>query len=179
VRFRASPAQAWAQGRFPFAVQWRCRDPYRYGAAVTDSTQFAQDTGGLEFDLFTDGTSTDVGYLDFGTPGTVDGLVTLTNTGSVDGFPVFTVTGPTPDGGFAIVSDGRTIQFERPVQAGSALVIDTASGTALLDGADYSRYLTRREWWSIEPGESATAFFSPLGGATSAVLTASIRPPYL
>lgn len=154
-------------------------DPLRYGVVVSDSTQFAQDAGGLEFDLFTDGAGADVGFLDFGDIGSIDGLVTLENVGPLEAWPTFTVTGPTPDAGFTISSDGRTVGFSRSVPDGLSLVIDTASGTAILDGADYSRYLSHREWWSVPPGGSATASFSPVGGATTATLTATLRPTFL
>src|SRR5690606_9897811 len=96
----------WGAGIFGWAAEWVCSDPFRYAAPVVESTGFAQMLGGLEYDLFTDGTD-DTGVLEYGDPGTETGMVDVTNAGTADAWPVFTVTGPTPPEGVDILVAGQ------------------------------------------------------------------------
>jgi len=150
-------------------------DPLGYGTGLQQSTGFAAPGGGLEFDLFTDGSSTDTGVLEFGEPGS-SGRIELVNAGTADSWPVHRIDGPTPTAGFDIVdvASGKRLRFVGVVPAGSHLTIDTATGSVILDDvADRSSQLTRREWTPIPPSGSATLAFLPLSTSTAAALTTS------
>lgn len=153
-------------------------DPLRYGALQSVTTGFPVMVGGLEYDLYTDGAGTDLGWLDFGEPSTT-GTVELANAGTAQTWPVFEVAGPTPVGGFEIVASGsgRRHVYAGLVPAGSRLMIDDAAGVALMDGVS-DRSLAWFEPAPILPGTSQAYTFLPRGGRTDATLTASTRPAY-
>lgn len=178
TRFRVS-MENWSAGVFGWAAEWVCPDPLRYGAAIVESTGFATSTGGLQFPLFTDGT-TGVGFLDFGEPGT-SGRVTLTNPGTAAASPQFAVDGPVPDEGFdiACVETGERITFSEGVAAGSTVVLDSATGRVLLNGdADKSGSLTQADWFTIPPGGTRTVAFLSRGTTSDANMTVTVKPPW-
>ncbi|MBZ2197279.1 phage tail family protein [Occultella gossypii] len=148
-------------------------DPYRYGPKRQHYTTLPELVGGLEFDLFTDGT-VDTGYLEFGEQGST-GRVILTNEGTAPYFPDFEVRGPAP-GGFTLtnVETGRQIVSSTVIPAGSTLTVRSAIGVATLDGVDRSGQLVRREWTPVpKQGSSEWAFSAPT--FTAAALVASVR----
>lgn len=164
-RHRINMDRAWlrAEGATQEA-QLYAPDPVGYGPGRSVSTGFASETGGLEFDLFTDG-SADTGWLEFGAGGS-SGRVTLTNAGTAPSWPVHRIAGPTPESGFEIVdvASGKRLRFVGAVPAGSHLLIDTATGAATLDDvADRSSLLVMREWTPVLAGGDATLAFLPLG----------------
>lgn len=176
TRAKAVIGRNWGPGIFPWAVEWVCPDPFRYGSPQVMYTTLPELKGGLEFDLFTDGTD-DTGVLEFGEAGSL-GRVTLTNDGTADAYPTFEVRGPAPQG-FTIkhVETGRRIVSATVVPPGSVLAINTANGMATLDGVDRSGQLTVREWAPVPPKSSATfAFSAPV--FTTAALVASVRPTF-
>lgn len=177
LRFKPT-SPAWGSGFWGWAAEWICPDPLRYAAPVVTWTPFAQMLGGLEFDLFTDGV-VDTGFLEFGDPGAITGLVAVSNSGSAQAWPVFTVAGPTPPEGFDLVDSvtGSRLRYTGVIPSSSTLTIDSATGLVTLDGVDRKPYLTIREWFSIAPDSSASILFSPRGGPTSAVLTVTVTPP--
>ncbi|MFD6093646.1 hypothetical protein ACFWGN_16130 [Oerskovia sp. NPDC060338] len=151
-------------------------DPVGYGAEVTASTGFRAMTGGLEFDLFTDGTS-DTGFLEFGEAGST-GRVELSNPGTAETWPVYVVAGPSPAFEILDVTTGRHLQYTDEVPAGSSVSLDSATGLVLLDQvADRSGALVRREWSSIPPASTSSVMFLPLGPASpAATLTVTCSP---
>jgi hypothetical protein len=169
----------WSVGVVPFAIEWRCRDPLRYGDPQSVATGFPVLRGGLEYDLYTDGT-TDTGFLEFGEASDT-GRVVLENPGTADVSPVFQVDGPIDASGFdiAVVGTDQRIRFSGPVSAGSVLVIDSGSGTAVVDGsADRGGLLAHRDWFSVRAGESLEIAFIPLGVDLGGQLTAVVRPGF-
>lgn len=176
--FRTPTDLDWSVGKVPFAIEWRCADPLRYGPAATVETGFPVLAGGLEFPLFTDGTN-DTGYLEFGAQSST-GRVVVTNEGTADSTQQFTVTGPVPPFQIVAVESGRRLVFSRPVAAGDVLVIDSATGVVVLNGGDvdYSGYLTTAEWVSVPPGGSQTFAFLPLEGTGTGTLTVTWRPAF-
>lgn len=174
--FRTPTDLSWAVGAVPFAIEWRCADPLRYADALSLDTGFASPGGGLAFPLFTDGT-TDVGYLDFGAPGSTGRVSLPVQPGTAPGQTQFVVEGPTPAFSIVHVESGRRIQFAQSVPAGASLVIDPAAGSALLNGGDvdYSGLLTRWEWEPVRNGESATFAFLPDGPVAAGSLTVTHR----
>jgi hypothetical protein len=87
----------------PFALQWRCPDPLRYGSSQSyGPIGLPTSGGGLVYPL--------VYGLTYGTQGTV-GQLTLTNAGTADASVVFTVTGSLPLGFQISSSDGQRLTF--------------------------------------------------------------------
>jgi len=152
-------------------------DPLRYASPVTVSTGFPVQSGGLEYDLYTDST-VDTGFLEYGVGG-ASGRLTLDNLGNAAVYPIFEIAGPVPTVGFEIirVGTGERIKFAGSVPAGSSLAIDSATGYAVIDGvADRGGLLTVRDWFSVPAGGSIEIEFVPLGSFSAAQLTASFRP---
>jgi hypothetical protein len=179
TRFKPTLGTGWASGHFPWAVEWVCPDPLRYGVPTGFPTAFPTAGGGLRFPLFTNGT-VGVGHLDFGLPGT-SGRVTVSNPGTAAAWPQFTVVGPVPDEGFDVVcvETGERLTYATGVSAGSTVVMDSATGRVLLNGdADRSGFLTRADWFSVPPGGTCTVAFLPRGVSSAAVLTVTLRPAW-
>jgi hypothetical protein len=169
----------WGAGFIGWAAEWVCSDPIRYGAPVPVTTGFPVLAGGLEFDLFTDGT-TDTGFLEFGAASTT-GRIVVVNDGNEDAWAQFEVAGPLPADGLEIVTvgTGARDRFEGGVSVGSVLLIDTATGLVMIDGyADRSGLLTVRDLAPIPPGGSAEFEFVPLGSFSTAQLTATVSPGF-
>lgn len=160
---------------FEYQLVITCTDPYKYGPQVSASTGLpTAGTGGLVFPLF------DVsGLLTFGTPG-ASGRVTLSNSGTAESWPTFTVTAGVL-GGLSLtdVNSGARIVYAGDAPDGSVLVIDAAQGRAALNGADRTGQLTVKQWWSVPPGGSSTVQFATLGASGQVgQLAASIFPAY-
>jgi tail protein len=172
-RHRISTDQQYDLGLALAYAQLHASDPVGYGPGKTAVTGFAEAGSGLEYPLYTDGT-TDVGYLDYGTAGS-SGQVDLDNAGNAEMWPVFRVTGPTPADGFEIVDvpTGRRINYTGQVPSGSVVEIDSATGSVILDGvADRSGLVTVREWTAVPAEGSTTVGFVPLGPDGAATCTA-------
>lgn len=170
----------WGVGHVPFAIEWRCADPLRYGSLVNAATAFPSLTGGLEFDLFTDGTA-DTGWLEFGAQGST-GRVVVSNPGTADTWPQFQVTGPAPAFTIACVESGRRLSMPRALSAGEVLLMDSATGIVMLNGGDvdYSGLLTRAEWFPVARESSCTIALladGPLVDSHEA-LTVIMRPAW-
>lgn len=166
----------WSVGVVPFGIEWRAPDPLRYGPLVSVSTGFPELVGGLAYPLYTDGAGTTLGWLDYGPPST-SGTAALSNPGTADAHPQFEVTGPAPGFEVVQVGTGHRLVFDESIPAGSRLVIDTASGVAVMDGVS-DRTLTWQDPMTVGPGETAEFAFVPRGESTAAVLRASLRPAY-
>lgn len=152
-----------------FQIQFIAGDPFKYGSTSTASTSFGLPPvdSGLTFPLFEPD-----GVLDFGPMlGGSSGTATVVNHGTAPAEPRFTVTGPTPLGGFQIIepSTGRTLRFLSIVPPGLELVIDARDATALLDGtADRSGDLIVLGGWPTIPDRSTTTFqFKPVAAGDS------------
>lgn len=153
-------------------------DPLRYGDPIASTAVFPTLVGGLEYDLYTDGSGTDLGYLDYGVPSET-GRVVLSNPGTADVPVTIEVIGPVPSQGFDIiqVGTGKRLTFEDPVGAGSSLVMDGATGAVVIDGtADRAGRLTWRDWPIVPAGGSIELLFSPRGPWSAATMTAVYRP---
>lgn len=175
----------WGIGRFGWLTQWRCPNPLRYGASVTQSTPLPAPGGGLLYPLYS--TS---GKLDYGAAGTT-GRIALTNSGTADAAVLFTVRGALPEG-YELSGSGQRIRSPKPVPAGQVIEIDTAAGTVLVEGTASRRGdLTIADWMLVPratrnldtgvvtPG-SLEVQFTSLGGVRdpSALLTATVVETY-
>lgn len=179
--FRTPTDLDWAVGLVPFAIEWRCPDPLRYGALVSAVTGFPVRSGGLRFPLYSDGAGEDVGALYYGESSGSTGRALLANEGTADTWPQFVITGPVDSSGFEIVTvgTGARLRFSASVPAGSQLVLDAATGSAVIDGtADRGGRLTWRDWAPIPAGGSSEFAFVPLGATSEATLTVTARPAF-
>ncbi|AZS08513.1 minor tail protein [Arthrobacter phage Lasagna] len=117
-----------------------------------------------------------VGVLDFGVAGST-GTVSLTNPGSADTGPKFTITGTTVPG-FTIteLTTGRRLVYTGTIRTGQTLVIDTDDGSVMLDG--YApRNLVVSEWVRLGRGETGSWLFeSP--GSNNAKMKVEVRPAW-
>ena len=174
VRLNARTLVRWFphSQRVRAVVELYAPDPLRYADATNLSTTFATSSGGLEFPLFTDGTD-DTGFLEFGEQGSTGRVSLPVQDGTAPGHTQLLVTGPVPPFSIVRVETGRRIAFARSVPAGDRLLIDTATGSALLNGGDvdYSGLLTHWEWDPINPGEAATFAFLADGPTDTGTLT--------
>lgn len=176
--FRTPTDGEWASGKVPYAIEWRCADPLRYGDPIAPSTGFPTSVGGLRYDLYTDGAGGDLGFLDYG-EASASGVVTLSNPGTAAVPVLLQITGPIPSQGFDViqVGSGKRLTFEDPVGSGSVLVMDGATGAAVIDGnADRAGQLTWRDWPVVPPRSSIQLLFSPRGPRSDATMTAVFRP---
>jgi len=178
-RFKAPPGRDWASGRFTWAVEWACPDPLRYSNPVTQTTGFPVQSGGLEYDLYTDGAGVDTGFLEYGIAG-ASGRVTITNLGNADAWITYTMTGPVPAEGFevAVVGTGQLHRFQGGIPANSSILVDTATGaeTILMDGvSDRSGQMTRMDPFYVPANSSIELAVTNLGTFTSAVAAFTIR----
>jgi hypothetical protein len=169
----------WQNGHFPWVIEWRCADPFRYGPTTTVGPLIqAALTGGLVFPLFSVS-----GVMTWGTIATPQ-TATLTNPGTADAQVTFTVAAGATDltGGFQIVEQttGSTIRYIDDLPANSSVVFNTATGSVTLNGtADRRGSVTVAQWAPIPPGTSRTYILALLSGtSTTASLTASTRPTY-
>lgn len=153
-----------------YQIQFHCPKPRKYGAAVNDQTGVATPGGALEYPLDDP--------LDYGAPGD-PGTVSLTNTGTADTAPAFTVTGDMPNG-FTIthVQSGSRLVYSDAVLAGQTLRLDAADASVWLEGnADRSAKLTVREWVRVPKKTTATWLFEA-AGSVGAQLIVEMRPAW-
>lgn len=140
-----------------FAVDLLAWDPVRYGDDSTLAVGVPTNGGGLEYNL-----GSPSGALYYGANGGL-GRVDVTNSGTADTWPVFTITGQL-DSGFEIrrLDTGDVLRYDRVVPAGTTVTIDSATGEVVLDGvSDASTYLTRSEFFPIPAMSTVTLQFSP------------------
>lgn len=100
--------------------------------------------------------------MDFNPEGDVSfpGVFHITNPGTADYFPIFSVTGPMD--GFSITSEANTITYAGALAYGQKLVLSPyAGGRAVLDGTDVSHNLTRADWTAVQGDQRRGFLFSP------------------
>lgn len=171
----------WKGGRdVPFTIHMVATDPRKYGTAILSPSIGVPVIGGGLFTepLFKSDDGLTDGFLNFGDPGET-GKVSLTNEGSADTGPVFTVTGDYVPG-FIITerSTGRRIVFSGTILTGQTLVIDSNTGAAMLDGyASRSTQLVVSEWVRLGPGQTAEWLFES-AGSTNASLQVKVTPAW-
>lgn len=163
----------WSMQRARVGATFLCYDPIKYGPEVQVSTGLPVEGGGLEYPL-----GDPDGALFYGSVGSL-GRVTLSNAGSADVWPVFTVSGLL-DAGFEVrcIDTGSVIRYDRVVPAGTSVTVDSRTGSVLIDGvSDGSTYLTRDEFFPVRAGSQCEVQFSAVGtGDSNALMTAVVRP---
>lgn len=171
LRRSVKVAPLYVVGEVPFALQWKCPDPLRYGLAQSATTGLPTSGGGLAYPL--------TYPLDYGATGD-PGQVVLSNPGTANAPIVFKVTGSLPSG-FEISAAGQRLRYPVDVPAGQTVTIDTGAGTVVVEGtADRRANLAYADWLQVPAGSSLTVQFTSLGGVfdAAATLTATMRPAY-
>lgn len=145
---------------FEFTIDATSADPRRYGDLGLASTTLAQPGAGLPFPL--------VFPLDFGAIG-VNGRLTIANPGNTETISRFVVSnGEMPDG-FVIVNvtTGERLTYVGPLVVGTAITLDSATRTALINNSGPgSRFLASPEWWAIPARSSVEIQFVARGPVT-------------
>jgi hypothetical protein len=134
-------------GMATYEISFLAVDPVRYGPTSTPSVGVPTAGGGLEYPLGSGGSG---GALYYGAVGSL-GRLTLTNAGTADVYPLFTVVGQF-DTGFTIscLTTGDVLEYDRVVPAGTSVSIDCRTGEVLIDGvSDASTYLTRDDLFRV------------------------------
>lgn len=179
VQLADKPDIRWDDGpAFRYQLTLLAPDGFRYGARSSGATGFATDSAGrgLRFPLFSPN-----GFLSFGPRPTSSGLVTVTNAGTAPASPLFTVEGPTPEGGFSITetATGDRITFYGTVPAGSTLVLDPSDESVLIDGTgDRATDAVVARWPEVPAGSTATFIFAPEASTSTATLTVDVDATY-
>lgn len=89
----------------------------------------------------------------------------VTNAGSSRAYPVFRVHGPMPDGvDLEFPGTGLRLQCSLPVYAGSALVLDSRTRTASVNGVDVSETLISRGFPTVPSHGGLSLLLRTVGG---------------
>lgn len=106
---------------------------------------------------------------------------TVTNTGDVDAWPVFTCTGPFTGLTLRNGTSGRTVATAAAADAGETITIDTNPLTRSItkNGSNLYSTLTTSEWWPLTPGTNAVSVEGGGGFDTGTAVTVSWRERFL
>lgn len=157
------------RGIADFDIPLTAIDPRKYGPTLTPSTGLFVSSGGVLEPLtepLSDGTEGEAGS---------SGRVTLTNTGTSDTIPEFTVRGGMTEGFELIaIEKGARIRFERNIPSDTSVRVEMATGQAWIGDSPVSGDITIGEWWKLLPGETVNVQFVALG-TTSGTPTLTAR----
>jgi hypothetical protein len=147
-------------------AQFVAYDPIKYGPDRLFVTGLPIAGGGLEYPLHSP-----AGVLSYGSNGVL-GRVTVSNDGTAAVFPRVQIAGGLAAGFFVQRLDtGQVVRYDRVVPDGTTVDIDFRTGSVLVDGeSDGSTYLTRAEFFPIEPGESVEVQFNAIAGSSGTPL---------
>lgn len=161
VRLSDEPLDDWLgdDTAFRWSLQFTAPDNRRYGETVSASTPLPGSGGsGLSWPIGS--------FFDFGTP-PKNGSVTFTNNGTAPTEPELRIVGPLTQGFQAVhVETGRRLRYEGAVGT-DELIIDSLEGTATSGGQDRTGLLTADDFFTVDPGATATFQWSSLGPETA------------
>lgn len=173
----AAVAYPWTiHPEFEFTIDATSADPRRYDTAAESTLMTGLGAPGTGF------VWPAVWPVDWGTIG-VDGRLTVTNPGNTETISTYTVSGGDMPDGFVIVNvtTGERLTYVGPVTAGTTVVLDTETRTALINGTGPgSRFLASPEWFSVPRRSSIQLQFLARGATTGTpTLAVTTRPAYL
>lgn len=97
------------------------------------------------------------------------------NGGALEMFPQITIEGGYSSVTVQDITTGSRLSLNRPALEDSVLVLDCGARRATLDGSDVTRWLTRRQWFSIKPGEEHEFRFEAVNPTADPQMRARIR----
>lgn len=155
VRIARATLPRTSSNKFSYTIDIVAVDPFRYEDGQPDETGLPTAGTGHMWPM--------TWPIWWGEPGD-PGRLTLSNEGTARAWPVFMVHGGTGEG-FELeeVGTGRIIRFAQTLLVGSTAVVNSQDGTVLVDGVSRSTFLTRRDWFSVGPGETVQVQFRALG----------------
>lgn len=170
---------------FDWQLTLSAADPRKYGPASSAPTGLPSASGvGLDWGTggaigLDWGTGSSVG-LDWGTSGS-NGLLVLSNPGTADAWPVFTVAGPVTN---PSITDGagNVLAYTGPALASTDRLVITSNPlgprSVMLNGSTDARgSLTTAQWASI-PAESSQTYQFQGTSAGAPTLTGTVAPAY-
>ena len=163
----SAPTFRYDFSHFPFDVVLVAPDPRRYGPVESSSDGMPSGGGGLFWNL---GTAPSGLFFDWGAEG-VAGQVSYLNSGSAVTYPRIEVGGPGSfSDGFRVteVETGRELIFNRALNTGEVVVLDSRTKRATIGSGDVTAFLSSRDWFSIPAGETRRYQINPLGAVTGA-----------
>jgi hypothetical protein len=157
---------------FRWQVTLRADDPFRYGLTeVSGSAGTAgQSSGGRRYPR-----TYPLRYLTV--TGGDNNLVVLVNDGTAPTWPVATLTGPLPAGGWRLSNEtvGGELRYDVDLQTGDVLDIDFQNEVALLNGFPVSGAITG-DFWRVVPGPNVIKLYAD--EALGAGFTITINPAW-
>jgi hypothetical protein len=153
------------------SAQFIAYDPIKYGPQKSSSSGLQSPGGGLVYPLHSPS-----GALSYGALGAL-GRITLTNDGTADVYPTFTITGQLDDGFYIqALETGDVIRYERVVPAGTTVGVNSRTESITIDGVPgNSGYLTRFEWFAVPRKSFLTVQMNAIGGSSgSPTMTATM-----
>ena len=147
-------------GYADFSIPLLAPDPVLYGPWQTRSTGLPTAGGGVESPVTSP--FTEIGG---GSPG----RATLTNEGTTTAEPEFLISGGGMTGGVELtrIETGHRLRLEWPILDTNTVRFDSAEGQVWLDEqSPITGRLSRGEWWTLGPGETATVQLAALGAVT-------------
>lgn len=110
---------------------------------------------------------------------TSSGTFVLSNGGTAESWPTFTLNGPLTNPVITNVATGQNFTYAGTLGAGDQVVITTSqfNRSVLLNGsADRRPYLTTAQWFSVLPGSTVNVQLSSSSSGDTGTLSGSISP---
>jgi Phage tail protein len=155
-------------------------DPRKYLPVSSSSTPLPSSSGGLDWSTGGGLDWSTGGGLNWGVAGS-NGLLQLTNTGTADAWPVFTITAPT-DGSTLVnptivnQNTGQMLQYVDTLFLGDVVVINTSpyNKSVTKNGQPYRRNLQVAQYFKVPAGQSIQIQFQGTSLSTTPQLSAAL-----
>lgn len=138
-----------------FTIDMLAPDPRRYGPLQTAGPiGLPSVEGGVRFPQrapFNFGRVTEASRLE------------ISNAGSIDLHPRLVLSGAFSSVTVTDITDGRSLQLEWPVGEAELLAFDQGTRRAELSGQELTRWMSRRQWFTVPPGETHEFRFEVAG----------------
>ena len=170
--------QAGSEQAFRMRLKFRANDPFLYGDPQVTTIQGYQRTPALLTDFFQQGYLNAAGEQVLGWSEPYVSPTSISNSGTVDAYPVFTVTADSYSG-VRIALGGHAVEYGGPLTQQSPLVLDYAKGSATVNGRDHSFQLTQRNWVALGAGSAAIPQVDFLEDTGIGFATCTVRPTFI
>lgn len=162
---------------FDWSLTLLAIDPRKYGLfPVSASTTKASTSSGLSWPLdWSTG-----GGLNWGTS-TSTGRLSLSNAGTAETWPTFTLTGPLTNPVLTNTLTGQQLAYNQTIASGSSLIISTspyARTVATGTGADQRANLTTAQWFPVPANGSVSVQLGSSSVGDTGYVSAIAYPAY-